>query len=642
MAQHPLAQEVSPTGLPHDWSHRHVIYVNPETLDEAIAKGTLREFRRKGDDPRFILQSEKKEYAASNAKTAASAAQGSKAVERKKKPPRQSPDSFARDWSFGLPGGVWGGDPGNSGGAGNALGAAYPAKYSFSPIGAPTCGSATTSGDFVVFPVNVNGSKKNENLIAFNNLYTGASPAGLCGSATAPNVAWAYDVNDNQPVRTSPVISLDGISVAWVDDDGSNVWLKVLRPVQGDGTAGTFPGRTVVNNNLQILFNSSGVISGFACTSWPVPRTTPASVCMDALKLTVAGGSRASSSLFVDYINDVGFIADSNGNIFKVKDVFQGTAAPSLVWRVQTAAQKPLTSPLTDFNGHIFTVDVNSNLQMVTDVVSGTPAAPTTLYIGGSAHSQNVVGEGLLLILDGTVASPHLNDRLFAMTLEGPNNNTAVVQITTTSPPVIDRAVSIAGTAGKGGVSVFAPDFDYTYRYTATPQNGHIYMTGTGGQNGTSNNFCTLYQIGFTAYPKMNAAATTTGGISNSGKIGMTEPAPGIGTGNSGAGGCSPLTEFYNSATATDWLFVGVSDHCAFTAGNACVLGFNITSGAMPSAPTNSLDFGGGTGGGSTLHGTSGIVIDNDSTSGQASSIYFGDLNTSAPRAVKLTQGGFQ
>jgi hypothetical protein len=48
--------------------------------------------------------------------------------------------------------------------------------------------------------------------------------------------------------------------------------------------------------------------------------------------------------------------------------------------------------------------------------------------------------------------------------------------------------------------------------------------------------------------------------------------------------------------------------------------------------------------------GTSAIIVDNDSTAGQASSIYFGTLatsttvcgNTAAFCAVKLTQSGLQ
>jgi hypothetical protein len=62
MAAPAMAQGAAstPMGVPEDWSHRHVIHSNPDTLEEAAAKGTLHEWIRKADDPRFVLQLEKK------------------------------------------------------------------------------------------------------------------------------------------------------------------------------------------------------------------------------------------------------------------------------------------------------------------------------------------------------------------------------------------------------------------------------------------------------------------------------------------------------------------------------------------------------------------------------------------------------
>lgn len=50
-----------PQGLPVDWSHRHLIYSNPETQEEAAARGAIREWNKRADDPRFVLQFEPKE-----------------------------------------------------------------------------------------------------------------------------------------------------------------------------------------------------------------------------------------------------------------------------------------------------------------------------------------------------------------------------------------------------------------------------------------------------------------------------------------------------------------------------------------------------------------------------------------------------
>ena len=98
-------------------------------------------------------------------------------------------------------------------------------------------------------------------------------------------------------------------------------------------------------------------------------------------------------------------------------------------------------------------------------------------------------------------------------------------------------------------------------------------------------------------------------------------------------------------ATATggpDYLFVGVvrnpTELYSFLLPNSLL----VASGAAPvSVATNTTDVAGG---------TSGIIVDNDSTDGQASSIYFGTLATStticgtsaAHCAVKLTQAALQ
>ena len=104
--------------------------------------------------------------------------------------------------------------------------------------------------------------------------------------------------------------------------------------------------------------------------------------------------------------------------------------------------------------------------------------------------------------------------------------------------------------------------------------------------------------------------------------------------------GCS-----VTGATATggpDYLFVGVvqnpAEIYAFLLPNSLL----VAQGAAPTAvATNTADAAGG---------TSGMIVDNDSTAGQASSIYFGTLATSsticgttaAYCAVKLTQAGLQ
>jgi len=99
------------------------------------------------------------------------------------------------------------------------------------------------------------------------------------------------------------------------------------------------------------------------------------------------------------------------------------------------------------------------------------------------------------------------------------------------------------------------------------------------------------------------------------------------------------------AATSTggpDYLFVGVNENPSAVYSLLLPSSLLVASGTLPNiAATNITDATGG---------TSGMIVDNDSTAGQASSIYFGTLatsttvcgNTAAFCAVKLTQSGLQ
>jgi len=90
---------------------------------------------------------------------------------------------------------------------------------------------------------------------------------------------------------------------------------------------------------------------------------------------------------------------------------------------------------------------------------------------------------------------------------------------------------------------------------------------------------------------------------------------------------CSPSTEFFKpniGAAGTDFFFWGMTSSCVGNAG--CVMSRNSADVILRVSEPN---------------GTSVIIVDNISNSGQASSIYF--TPQGAPRrAVKLTQNGLQ
>jgi len=88
---------------------------------------------------------------------------------------------------------------------------------------------------------------------------------------------------------------------------------------------------------------------------------------------------------------------------------------------------------------------------------------------------------------------------------------------------------------------------------------------------------------------------------------------------------CSPVTEFYNTTTTTDWLFVGPSADgsltgCSGTTGAAgCIYSFNATSALGSStAPSAGL---------AATGGPSGIVVDNiGAASSTTANVYYSTL----------------
>lgn len=128
-----------------------------------------------------------------------------------------------KDWAVSL-----GGTAAGSGVAKNM----YPAKYTFNVTLAADC-----ANDFVVFPINSTPTAGQANIAAFNQLYRAPSPgSGLCGTGN-PATMWAYQVGSG-PVKTSPVLSLTGAKVAFVESQTNASVFHVLTWTSG-GTVGS-------------------------------------------------------------------------------------------------------------------------------------------------------------------------------------------------------------------------------------------------------------------------------------------------------------------------------------------------------------------------------------------------------------------
>ena len=282
-----------------DWSHRHLIFSQAASPQRArlVANGPrywqqLERFRQ-----RVLVQPELSKASAPD-------------LFRIARGTRRFP-KMHRDWAEDL--GATAGPPV----AGN-----YPAKFSFDST------TASCTNDYVVFSTDLQGSLTQAAIVAFNNLYLG------CGGAV-PSVLWAYNTSPITPARilTSPALSLDGSQLAFVQTAGPDAQLVLLKWVANSLESVTLPG---------------------------IPTTVPLAAyrlcvapCMTTINLTDLSNAHTddrTSSVFIDYKNDVAWVGDSGGSLHQFTGVFKGTPAEvrDATWPVLVSTTAALTSPVFD------------------------------------------------------------------------------------------------------------------------------------------------------------------------------------------------------------------------------------------------------------------------------------------------------
>src|SRR5271166_6384875 len=145
--------------LPTDWTHSHLVYSQPGTVEQAT---------RLQQDLRFEQQLYRRGQPLRL--PAVQAENGGVSSPQLRFPLRRSRSKGLWDESLG---------------AGATVGALnFPAKFSFNSAVA-NCASAATP-DFVVYSTGLSGSGTQASLIAYDNLYAGCS-------GTVPKVYWAYN-----------------------------------------------------------------------------------------------------------------------------------------------------------------------------------------------------------------------------------------------------------------------------------------------------------------------------------------------------------------------------------------------------------------------------------------------------------------
>lgn len=535
-------------------------------------------------------------------------------------PPRHRERAFRplrRDWSINL----------GSAGAAPNMG---PAKYSFDLAAGPSC-----SSDYIIFPVDTSGSATQPNLVAFNNLYsgTGTGGTGFCNRASPPTdddgvdaaVLWSYNVSAvGGAVTTSPVISWDyagasgsvlGTKVAFVESvAGSPAHFHVLAWKAGDGQD------TTDTDGLQNTLHPA-TISTFV-TSAPAPGSGTAT----DLPLGIdPSGTDSDSAPFVDYAHDVAYVGNDVGVLYRIKDVFcpsydtdagcTAGLAPSLDTSWGTGGVilvgggcGALTSPVEDFaTGHVFVGCSDGRLYGFT--ANGTPLSPAFIGLGDGTTFGGIVAPPIVDSANG-----------FVYAVTGTNDVSPVVAQTTTSFTGT-RRVALGTAPTSPGDYLFTPTFNAAYFSSGTSGNWSLLSCGY-DSTGT---LTTLYDIGFSSSRLINTGAVP---ITNQFTL------------DSGVDQCSPLTEFINTPgpplSPTDRLFLSLL-------GSGSINSYDITSVTGAGFPTGFAT----SASASAAGGTSDIIVDNESSEPQASSIYFSNLHSATCGAggtgicaVKLTQSG--
>jgi hypothetical protein len=517
-------------GVPQDWSQRHLIFNRRALIDHP-------ELARM--EPRLLFQMMRQSHATADA---------SGRARDNRDEPASGPQ---RDWNVPL-------------GTGHIAFGMSPAKFGFDPNSPPSC-----TGDYVAFGLNVTGTTGGQaSIVAYNNLYSGTG--GFCGTGD-PSVLFAYNTTTaGGRILTSPVLSLDGTQIAFVESSSSSSVFHVLKWATGTGN-----GTSATNSAAPGVGNTASITS-----------------------LTYApAASNLHSAPWIDYINDVAYVAADDGKLYKIAPVFTGTPAlAGAPWPVTVAAGRRLTAPVLDqATLNIFIGDSSGFLWQVSTTSPGTLKS---LAVGSPGKRNTGILDGPLVdASDGTVFATSSNDGTSAV----------VVQADTATLTQMTRARIGLGSAGTPGANVNVYDGAFNDNYYTLPASGYLFACGTGAADTTP----WRYFFGFTGV-KMNSSPSRSMQILNSTRS-----------------RCSPLTEFFNQnvgASGTDFFFWGMTADCTGTNTAGCIYArtnFDVVTTV------------------NEVGGTSVITTDNNSTLGQASSVYFTNQGN-ANQGIKLTQNGLQ
>jgi hypothetical protein len=349
----------------------------------------------------------------------------------------------------------------------------------------------------------------------------------------------------------------------------------------------------VVNSNpAAVRVVTLGAGTGAVELPTDVMSTSPASV---ALLNTVS-----NSSIFVDYSNDIAWVGDDNGNLYKITAIFTGT--PTLAATLTpdstncSGSNGMMTSPVYDSATDTVFVACEDGF-----IYGYTNASGTPLAMPGSIHLADPT--------PGIIAPPIVDSTNHVLYLfyaqDVTNSDGQVAQVVYTATPAFSSSPTTSlATAGTNTVTFadanpnidFASDGAFSRGYFSgfSPATSFLYVCGP---NSTSRNEgIALQQLSFDANRMLSGTISVVATLDNTLNLNRRDY-------------CSPITHFYNAGTATDYLFLSAPPLDE-------VLSFDITNntaGGALSPVATAMIFG----------GTGGIIVDGADPASQASSIYF-------------------
>ena len=361
-----------------------------------------------------------------------------------------------------------------------------------------------------------------------------------------------------------------------------------------NGQKVAFSENNTATSNFHVLTFKTGAGNGTSATAPAVPGAGNSAV---DVRLPLTGTSVTGP--FVDYSHDVAYVTTTNV-VHKFSGVFLGTPAEVTTggWPATIAGTGGVSTPVYDnVSRHVFVTDVDGFIDYIDDSVS--PAV---------VHSQT------FSFSTGGTAAPVVVDSSRQKVYAFQNGNTAVAAQGDTNLTAGSRVVVSIG--GSGGPAVLEGDFNNAYYSGGASSASFLYVVG----NDSSNRLRpALFNIGFDSTFKLNTA------FANAPLV--------LSAGNTTGALASPITEFYNSRLAKDFLFVGISAACQVQGGSGCIRSLDITTGFPAAATINNVIL-------NASGGTGTITVDNNNVAAEASSVYF--TSQTGHNIVKATQAALQ